>query len=302
MKRWMRYGLPAEPRYQNSAHGGRIHYQLTPPDYLGTFRGGGAGVPYSAAEDFRRTDQMMLTASNLLPSCTSFIVEWSFGDTYQTGDVYLNQAPGRQRLTGQLIWHGLNRSTDLDFSGGAPNQSTAAGNPDLLVRPYLGNGPVTPAVQLNGYPRPAAGVNTKPLDAFFIDYRLAGGPMTGAKAPSPWMLRPEVIQDLVPDTGGTLAQQLAQPAADQTLYTTFGYFDPNFAPPALPVAPQAPLATPPLGNEFFAEFQPPNMAVPWPKLIRVTVNMVDPADPSEDREQTFQFVFEVPQPRNGAIN
>ena len=44
------------------------------------------------------------------------------------------------------------------------------------------------------------------------------------------------------------------------------------------------------------------MPVPWPKLIRVTVSLVDPAETDDPREQTFQFVFEVPPPRAGLRN
>jgi hypothetical protein len=56
----------------------------------------------------------------------------------------------------------------------------------------------------------------------------------------------------------------------------FGYNDPTYAP------------TDP-------NLDPPTIPWPWPKLIRITVTLADPTDPSI--EETFQFVFETPDGR-----
>ena len=50
---------------------------------------------------FRRADQLALASSGLLPRCSEFIVEWSFGNT----------------IGGSTIWHGLERREDSDGNG-----------------------------------------------------------------------------------------------------------------------------------------------------------------------------------------
>jgi len=66
------------------------------------------------------------------------------------------------------------------------------------------------------------------------------------------------------------------------LVSYFGYTDPRFNPD---------------GNgdgklESGADSISPTIQWPWPKLIRVTLSLADPNDPTIER--TFQFVFEVP--------
>jgi hypothetical protein len=69
----------------------------------------------------------------------------------------------------------------------------------------------------------------------------------------------------------------------------FGYFDPTYNP-AKPF-PNAP------GDEKDGRAADPSLAQwPRPKLIRVTLSLSDPRDPS--LEETFQFVLEVPQTRS----
>ena len=63
--------------------------------------------------------------------------------------------------------------------------------------------------------------------------------------------------------------------ADPTVLTArFGYNDPTYRPSD-------------------PDVDPPTVEWAWPKLIRVTLTLADPNDPSI--EQTFQFVFETPQ-------
>ncbi|MCC6320107.1 MAG: hypothetical protein IT438_01575 [Phycisphaerales bacterium] len=284
MKQWMRYALPAAPRltpgYQADAHGGRMRYQSLPVDYLGTYRNSGAGVTYAPTQDFRRTDQMMLTQSKLIAGCTSFIVEWSFGEVYKANDPFVMSTPERRRLEGQLIWHGLTRHSDMNFDGAIDQRV----DNEAIVRPYLGFLDQTlftaSSVRPTSYP-PAANPRPQgqtPSDAHFVEYDLP----SGQKSPVPWRLKGEVINDATPDG---------------SLYQTFGYYDATFAPGS------AAASTSGFSdNDFYVEFQPATMPVPWPKLIRVTVTLVDPSDTEDQREQTFQFVFEVPAPRAGSVN
>ncbi len=71
----------------------RVRYEPAAPDYLGVMMQGS----YTDLERvYRRADQAMLAASNLVPHCTEFIVEWTFGNT----------DPGNG---GEVIWHGMRR-------------------------------------------------------------------------------------------------------------------------------------------------------------------------------------------------
>ena len=42
-----------------------------------------------------------------------------------------------------------------------------------------------------------------------------------------------------------------------------------------------------------AQRYPATIPWAWPKLLRITISLVDPTDPL--REQTFQFIIEVPE-------
>ncbi len=44
--------------------------------------------------------------------------------------------------------------------------------------------------------------------------------------------------------------------------------------------------------------EPSTIPWPWPKMVRITMNLVDPTEPA--REQTFQFILDVPQIMNDA--
>jgi len=70
--------------------------------------------------------------------------------------------------------------------------------------------------------------------------------------------------------------QPIQSPSDSDYEAFFGYVDPSFPPNPLPIDP------------------PAQDTVPWnwPTLIRVTVTLADPGDPSF--EKTYQFVFETP--------
>lgn len=71
-------------------------------------------------------------------------------------------------------------------------------------------------------------------------------------------------------------QSLSGSGGSNELTAHFGYHDPTYAPSD-------------------PEIDPPTLPWPWPKLIRVTMTLADPNNPSV--EQTFQFIFETPEGR-----
>ena len=59
---------------------------------------------------------------------------------------------------------------------------------------------------------------------------------------------------------------------------------------------------PPPGNTTSTEKadprEPGTVPWPWPKMVRITISIADPSEPM--REQTFQFVVEIPRSVNDA--
>lgn len=108
---------------------------------------------------------------------------------------------------------------------------------------------------------------------------------------SPWQVFQQQSFRRINGTLGThqVPQALIHASFNQTspydqLISYFGYVDPTFNPDAN-------------GDgklESATDAASPTIQWIWPKLIRVTLSLADPADPSI--EQTFQFVFEVPAP------
>lgn len=105
MQDWMRNSLPAD-----SDNGRRMRCEPAPPNLL--------GIGWANPQDYEKSDQAMLSASNFLARCSEFIVEWSFGQ--------VQSDPGSADV-GRVLWYGLQRQVDADGDGAS----------DYLVRPYL---------------------------------------------------------------------------------------------------------------------------------------------------------------------
>lgn len=104
MQAWMRDALPAPSDNTNPPE--RMRAEPTPPNPLAS----GAGFSTIPLQNFiQRTDQAVLSAFNFVPHCTEFIVEWTFGDRYEQGDLF-----PFGRSVGELIWHGLPREVNLE--------------------------------------------------------------------------------------------------------------------------------------------------------------------------------------------
>ncbi len=118
MQWWMTNALPADSDALSPVVEQRMRYESSPPDYLGTLGASGTeGQAFDDDESWRRTDQTMLCASNFVPGCTEFIVEWSFGNVFPPDYTDTTKR-------GQLIWHGLTRNA----------------NGETLAKPYLAQG------------------------------------------------------------------------------------------------------------------------------------------------------------------
>ena len=93
---WMVESLPSgNPLALNPLDRTRIRYEDGPTDLLGVI---GDPLLTTTQENYRRSDQFMLQASNFVPHCSEFIVEWSYG-VVDSGPTAAN--------TNQLVWHGL---------------------------------------------------------------------------------------------------------------------------------------------------------------------------------------------------
>lgn len=133
MQAWMLQGLPADslaldntPGAVRNLQGIRMRAEASPPALLEALdpnRAGGFAAGSLEAAD-RLNDQLMLTSSTLLPRCTAFEVEWSFGLT---------------DASGQTIWYGS--STLVDTS----NDGIADG---ALITPYS-SGSAATALHVN---------------------------------------------------------------------------------------------------------------------------------------------------------
>ncbi len=245
MQSWMTDGLPAwstgpagSPNQLNQR--ARVRYEPAPPNFVG-ITAAFPGPPYTE-QNYRRADQVMLSASNFLPRCTEFIVEWSFGKTYPSVNTQPGYVAGKE---GQFIWHGMERRVG--------NLTT-----DLVAAPYT---------ELD---------NANPQQRFITPYTLVNGTVVST-GPNAAMATSDLIHGL----------QIRPPfPPGPPLSSYFGYIDPTFNPDKFPAGGGSGNLEDPLDS------MSPPIPWPWPKLIRVTLSLADPNDPSIER--TFQFVFPVP--------
>jgi len=251
LHQWMEQLLPAaSPAFVPPIGrlGERIRGELTPPELdivrteTAALSQGVAGPAQVFAPDLAREDQFTLSASNLAPRCTEFIVEWSFGQVY-SDETAINPETGaaegylagnsHDRLEGELVWYG---GTAVDPDDAEP----------LFITMYpLGDQQGTEA-RLRPY-RPFPSASSDDARDHFVSRELLYGSVIGSGAAS---LNP--------------------------LTTYFGTVDPTY--------PQ---------DGDLDEGSPFTVPWVWPKLIRVTMTLADPIDPSI--EERYQFVFELPE-------
>jgi prepilin-type N-terminal cleavage/methylation domain-containing protein len=226
MRAWMDDAFPANSMSFQPGDRARIRAERSPPDFHSAID---LTTP-QRQRAFRRADQLALSSSIFVPSCTEFIVEWSFGVSYPAG----------HNREGELIWHGLRREVDLDGNG-------TLNNDEVVARPYA----IEPESELRipirlRDPQAQISVFPKGFDEHFVTQELIHGPLESGEA------------------------------IEGPLTSYFGFNDPTFSTQR--------------SGQRAAELSLPWA---WPKLIRITMSIADPNDPSF--EQVYQFVFETPE-------
>lgn len=118
------------------------------------------------------------------------------------------------------------------------------------------------------------GVQTNAVDRISLPYRLRA-PQPQGQRHGTYAVSPTLIHAANTGPGGPT------PPATESVYSFFGYTDPTFNPDD------------PDGNPNTDDAAASgSIAWAWPKLIRVTMRLGHPTDPSI--EETFEFVFEAP--------
>lgn len=249
MQQWMSDALPGRSDGPLATRV-RVRYEPAPTNVVGV---DGDSTPQGQE---LLADQLMLSASNFLPRCTEFIVEWSFGKTYPTD----NTAAGYDAsVAGQIVWHGLKRTV---------NQGVVQGGNGVIAKPYDTTDTSLASVLMStSWTRrdgQTSALLTPPLQASNLLIHAVSN-----------------LTTLTPQDG---------------LTSYFGYFDPNFDPDKQKPDPaNAGQYIPGADGKLDAPGDSASATLPWPwpKLIRITISLADPADPSVER--TFQYVFDVPQ-------
>lgn len=247
---------PYPPDWAPAPDGVRIRYEPAPPAYLEPMD------LQPLARAVRLADQMALTSPLLVPRCTELIIEWSFGKVAEDGS---------------LIWHGIERGVDIDRDGSDDiiaarpylDQPYSSSEDQRFLLPYRLRHPAPAGIQ--GFADPGDLFGSYPVSAQLIH---------GFEDPKHEQTFPS-----------------GAPTDDGVLVSFFGFLDPTFNPqnPGLPSG----AAMHPVGDlltQLSASSLPASASdsIPWawPELIRVTMSLADPAEPTI--EQTFQFVFKAP--------
>ncbi len=168
---------------------------------------------------------------------------------------------GKVDVNGRLIWHGKERRVDFDGDGSLElNERVAlpyfADQRDFMTIPLqirAARGMVAPNPSNPSSPANPAGIDEWPVSSQLIH-------------------------------GGAIGNAFSQP-----LTSYFGYYDPDFNPDRRNNGGQ-----PIQDGDYLDAGDALSPTVPWawPELIRITLTLADPMDPTF--EQRFQFVFDAP--------
>lgn len=278
----------------------RIRVEDSAPNPLGI----GVNANTDAEREALRADQHMLASHGIVPHCTEFIVEWSYGEQVPPDSGAASVVdPGE---VGRVKWFGLPRVAAAQASSGASS----------IVEPYsefaLRTG-VQSALFFNT--RTAVvdpGTGALLTARYFPFYQMSQPPANDPRVQYSFfafndpLWPPAAVLNPTPNT------QPTTPVTNYTLPTTGGLWSVDFVDTAsifsqfeganLTAGTQVnnvPLLArdvnfngayePQLGEVLNV---PETLPWKWPKLLRVTVTIADPIDPSFER--TFQFIYDLP--------
>ncbi len=245
------------------------------------------GLTPELARQLRYADLMMLSASNFVPRCSEFIVEWSFGRTDANGNV---------------IWHGPRRPDDAGVAPYPPVPASGVAQVDARATAF-------------GLANPNFGLlvedpndrDARPLEEYVeFDFRQDLDPRPPNTGVSPPAMnrslgaverrRHPVTDRLIYGYRARAYAGLAAPREDEAILTShFGYVDATFNPDR-PIPGDAAIGLTPPDSilQGVAEGARP-AAWTWPRLLRVTMTLADKSDPPV--EKNYVFVFTLPEAR-----
>lgn len=236
----------------------RMRFEPEPPAYFASFDP--AQAPPPLGNSFA-IDGEIRRADQLMLSSSNFVPHCTeFIVEWSFGET----VPGRPVVAssparvGELIWHGYYRPGDIDGDGTIKNN-----NDEMAVMPYPWYQVKLGSLEPNPW---------KMVEQEFTKVQADGTIVAATRPIPPELIHPEL----------NALPRVPKPVSDEhtpmlgQLTSCFGYIDPTWIPAA-------------------NSDEPSTIDWPWPKLIRVTIGLVDPKDPSI--EQTFTFVFDVPDDR-----
>lgn len=275
MQSWMLDAMPTSSGYMPTAGsknnafrngdgmrfriGARMRAESNVLDVRGTL-----DSPNSTNRDVavRRGDMMTVGASDLAANCSEFIVEWSWGQTYPLNQ-NLKDEFGND-VGGQTVWYG--RTLMGYQANGAVNPIDSGTNGDP-------NNPQVYRYDRNATYQGIVGklgsdlTTTLRTPALPPEYQPFKAETRGSSNFKNYKPSPALVH-------GVRMFPSNAPADHSSLVSYFGYYDPSFVPD-------------------LAAGDPASMPWLWPKMVRITVTLADPNDPSI--EQTFQYVFTIPE-------
>jgi len=258
-QQWMLDALPsvAYDPVYPNLTGFRMRYEDVPPRVY-VESGAGPATPEERRQfAIEQADQEMLSSSVFVPRCTEFIVEWSFG--------IVDRRTGR--TYGQQIWHGLRRTA-------------ADGMGTVIVDSFSDEFAGMPLVDRSDRQDDDFSIRSALPAAVFEDGNQPTNPSasTGIEGG----IDQEIIELIRMNRAGG---SFGNPADEVIAEYLFGYVYQDWNDDED-------------GDTYTAgDADDVERPWPWPKMIRVTMRFVDPAD-LED-EQTFQFEFRVPSLEGG---
>ncbi|MBL0871279.1 MAG: prepilin-type N-terminal cleavage/methylation domain-containing protein [Phycisphaerales bacterium] len=278
----------------------RMRVEDSAPNPLGI----GANAGTDAEREALRADQHMLASHGIVPHCTEFIVEWSYGEQVPPDSGASTFVPAGE--VGRVKWFGLPRATAAQVSSGA--SSIVEPYPDYAFRTGVQSAlffntrtavvdPNTGALLSARY-FPFYQMSQPPTNDPRVQYSFFGfndplwPPADVLKATPNTQPTNPVTNYYLPTTGGLWSIDFVDTAS------IFSQFEGANLTAGVQVNKVPLLARdvnfngayePQLGEVLNV---PETLPWKWPKLLRVTVTIADPIDPSFER--TFQFIYDLP--------